>query len=63
MTQLICKLLGHKVNRKRVWNDTRDYRTNCERCDAPLLRDIEAWREFVPEDHRPDRLPHPSQRA
>jgi len=63
MSHVLCRLRGHKVNRRRVWNDTLDYRTSCERCDTPLLRDHDGWRDYYPEDDRPDRLPHPSQRS
>ena len=43
---IFCKYLGHKVNRRRVWNDGVDFRTACTRCTRPLLRDSGGWREF-----------------
>jgi hypothetical protein len=46
LTSMLCPLLGHRVNRSRVWHDGIDYRTSCERCDAPLLRAEEGWRPF-----------------
>ena len=63
MPRFICKFLGHKIDRNRVWNDRRDYRTRCRRCASDLLRDVDGWRDFLPEDEREDRLPHPSQRG
>jgi hypothetical protein len=44
--RLYCKVVGHRVNRRRVWNDQLNFRTNCERCAVPLLRDRNGWREF-----------------
>ena len=43
---LICSVASHKVNRHRVWHDSVNFRTNCERCGRPLLRDGKGWREF-----------------
>ena len=56
----ICKLLGHKINRRRVWNDGIDFRTTCERCDSPLIREFGAWTAFKEAQHgNPLRSPHP----
>ena len=60
---LACKLLGHKVDRHRVWNDGTDFRTSCARCGKALLRDQIRWREFDPERDTGDRLPHPKEQA
>jgi hypothetical protein len=59
---LLCRLLGHRIDRRRVWNDGIDFRTSCPRCGAALLRDHVGWREFDAErDEGMHRLPHPSQ--
>ena len=58
--RLFCRLLRHHVNRRRVWNDQINFRTNCTRCGAPLLRDQRGWREFESErDASMKRDPHP----
>jgi len=41
---LRCKVFGHKINRRRVWDDGLNYRTRCDRCDAPLIRGRDGWR-------------------
>lgn len=46
LESVICKARGHRVNRRRVWDDGLSYRTNCERCRVPLIRGIEGWRQF-----------------
>lgn len=46
---LICKMTKHSVVRKRVWHDQLDFRTNCTRCGAGLIREQSGWREFEPE--------------
>jgi hypothetical protein len=43
---LYCRITRHRVNRRRVWNDQLNFRTSCERCGAPLLRDSRGWRLF-----------------
>ena len=43
---LLCNVANHRVNRHRVWHDNLNFRTNCERCGKPLLRDTKGWREF-----------------
>ncbi len=43
---VICRARGHRVNRRRVWDDGISYRTNCERCRKPLIRDLDGWRLF-----------------
>ena len=55
-----CRLGGHRVNRRRVWHDKVDFRTSCDRCDAPLIRDEQAgWREFNEQDLLEEREAHP----
>lgn len=58
---VICKLGGHRVNRRRVWHDKVDFRTSCARCDTPLIRDEQSgWREFDNErDVLAEREAHP----
>lgn len=56
----ICKLRGHRVNRRRVWHDTINYRTRCERCGGALLRDTNGWRNYdLARDGEEGRGPHP----
>ena len=60
LLRLVCKVFGHQVNRKRVWDDSLSFRTNCARCHAPLVREVHGWREFDPViDSDPQRKPHP----
>ena len=60
LKRLFCAIVGHRVNRRRVWNDQLNFRTSCERCGAPLLRDNQGWREFESErDANVMRLAHP----
>ena len=60
LKQLICRVLQHRVDRRRVWNDSLEFRTNCTRCGTPLLRDHKGWRPFdSARDARVDRTAHP----
>jgi hypothetical protein len=60
MSSIICRLTSHKINRSRVWFDSIHYRTNCERCDLPMIRGVTGWRPFDSErDGDPRREPHP----
>lgn len=43
---MICRVLSHRVNRRRVWHDQLNFRTSCARCGMSLLRDESGWREF-----------------
>lgn len=54
---LICKARGHRINRRRVWDDGMNYRTGSERCGLELIRDLDGWRRFDS-----DRDPHASRR-
>ena len=61
MSSVICRTLGHKVNRRRVWHDGLEFRTTCDRCDAGLIRGRDGWREFDDEiDADESRQPHPN---
>ena len=46
LKRLFCLVRRHHVNRRRVWNDQLNFRTSCDRCGVPLLRDGRGWREF-----------------
>ncbi len=60
LMRLICRYVGHKINRQRVWDDGFAFRANCTRCDASLIRDLNGWREFDSEiDANTARKPHP----
>ena len=64
LASIICRVAGHKVDRRRVWNDEIDFRTICTRCGQPLLRGDTAWRAYDPgQDDDPRRGPHPRDRA
>ena len=59
----LCRALGHKIDRKRVWHHSYDYRTECQRCHAPLVRLAHGWEIFdAATDDAADRLPHPRDR-
>ncbi len=42
----LCGLSGHRINRRRVWYDGINFRTDCDRCGKGLLRAISGWTEF-----------------
>jgi len=69
LASLFCKLLNHKVNRHRVWEDGLNFRTTCTRCAASLIRDDDLsretfkWRAYdAQRDEDPRRKPHPRER-
>jgi len=62
LRDIVCRLVGHRVNRKRAWHDALDYRSRCKRCGCDMIRGSERWRAFTPADERADRLERPSQR-
>jgi hypothetical protein len=47
----ICGLTGHKINRRRVWNDNVNFRTDCERCGTAMVRDLSGWVPYDPDHH------------
>lgn len=65
VTAIVCSVLGHQPNRRRVWNDGIQFRCACKRCGYPMLRDIEqGWRAFDAErDHDERRAAHPQSGA
>ena len=53
---LICRTVGHRPDRRRVWNDGIDFRSHCVRCDTSMVRDMRGWRPFDAErDNEPER--------
>lgn len=64
LTSLICRVAGHSINRKRVWDDGLNYRTTCRTCRGELIRLQGGWTGFdTMRDEDSRREPHPSQRA
>lgn len=61
LKSMVCKAAGHRVNRRRVWHDKVDFRTSCDRCGVPMIRDDHhGWREFDNErDLQLERRSHP----
>lgn len=61
LKSMLCRIKGHNVNRHRVWHDGMNYRTHCETCKKPLIRERAGWRLFDPvQDDSSNRLPHPN---
>lgn len=59
-SDLLCKVQGHQVNRRRVWHDSLNYRTSCHRCGTAMLRERRGWYVYDADIHdRPERQPHP----
>lgn len=48
---IICKVVGHKSDRKRCWHDQMNWRSNCKICKFGLIRDHHGWREFKVADY------------
>lgn len=60
MVQVIKCLFGHhRIDRRRVWNDSVSMRGVCRGCGVPLIRDLNGWRLFGAGDYSEKRLPHP----
>lgn len=58
---LICWARGHRRG-SNVWHDTLDFRSQCVRCQLPMIRDDlrGGWRLFDSvSDQVADRVPHP----
>lgn len=55
LRKLVCSILGHSINRNRVWHDGVDFRTACRRCQAPMVRENDGWQRFNPKTHGEDR--------
>ena len=48
---IICKVVGHRPDRKRHWHDQMNWRSNCKLCRLGLIRDHNGWREFKVTDY------------
>jgi hypothetical protein len=48
---IICKVVGHRPDRKRSWHDQMNWRSNCKTCRFGLIRDRHGWREFKAADY------------
>lgn len=44
ISRLLCRVLGHRINRRRVRHDGVFFRTTCTRCEEKLVRDTGGWR-------------------
>jgi hypothetical protein len=58
----VCSIKGHRINRHRVWHDSVDYRTHCDRCEVEVIRTEQGWREYDGIEQAEQRLPHPRER-
>ena len=49
LSELLCRVFGHKRDAHRVWHDEVDFGSNCIRYDAPMVRERAGkWRPFDP---------------
>ena len=56
----ICLVLGHRINRHRVWHDGLDMRATCKHCRVPMIRTRYDWRPFdTATDGSRERNSHP----
>ena len=44
--RMLCGMIGHRVDRAQVRAEGTHFRTDCERCGAPLIRRFAGWRLF-----------------
>jgi hypothetical protein len=42
----LCAVAGHSIDRHRVWHDGSSFRTRCQTCSQPMIRDRNGWRKF-----------------
>lgn len=58
---LLCTLIGHRRRKSKVWHDTSDWRSECKRCGASMIRDHgrNSWRPFRTSDSSPKRKDAP----
>ena len=40
---MLCPLIGHKRDSRRVWQEYGDFRSYCKRCGVPMERGIHGW--------------------
>ncbi|MBA2936613.1 hypothetical protein HZF05_21245 [Sphingomonas sp. CGMCC 1.13654] len=53
--KLRCRLSGHVRSQRRIWDDGLNWRSECVRCGASLIKDErDQWRAF---DERKDASP------
>lgn len=52
IANLVCGLSGHKINRRKVWHDTVNFRTDCDRCGIPMIRTFAGWEPFDEVQHQ-----------
>ena len=59
----VCRITGHWVDQRRVWDDGLNFRTTCRLCNRPLLKDLPGWRLFATHtDSSVRRKAHPHNR-
>ncbi|WP_157216309.1 hypothetical protein [Flavisphingomonas formosensis] len=46
MIRLLCRVLGHERDSRRIWRNGNDYRSYCKRCELPLIRESGGWRPY-----------------
>lgn len=51
----LCRIVGHKRDRKRAWFDGMDWRSNCIYCEISMIRGAHGWRPFLPSDYSVNR--------
>lgn len=60
----MCRIVGHWIDQRRVWDDGLNFRTTCRLCRRPLLKDMHGWRLFASQtDSSVQRKPHPRSRV
>jgi hypothetical protein len=59
---LLCKLIKHRRDGGRVWDDGYNYRAPCRRCGLPLIKvTLGDWRPFdSARDYKTDGAPRKS---
>jgi len=35
---IICRFIGHRRDRHRIWNDGRNFRASCVRCGVAMIK-------------------------
>jgi len=52
---ILCRLKGHRANRRKAWHDGIDFRSTCVRCGRAMIRDGGGWRPLVEADEHSGR--------
>jgi hypothetical protein len=61
---ILCAVIGHRIDRHRVWYDGINHRTNCTRCAALMIDEDIGWRRFdKKKDFHPARKAKPERRS